>query len=318
MRTREYIARGLDPELARARAVGRFGDIHRVTNTCRRIGEGRERDMRRAEWLHELAQDARYALRQLARMPGFTVVAALTLAIGIGATTAIFSIVNAVVLRPLPFPEPDRLVRIYAHRRGNDASTAAANFVAWRDRARSFSQIVPVEFRNFTLVSGDRPAEQVTGAKVSADFFPALGTAMILGRPFSKDEDQVGRSNVVVLNERFWRSRFNGDSTILGRTIRLNALDHVIIGVAPAGSDVMSADANVWVPMAFTPEERADSRKGYLDVIARLAPGVSIAQAQTEMAGIAKQLEKAFDAPLGAQPLEERVVAAIVGVEGSV
>ena len=291
MRTREYIARGLDPELARAKAVGRFGDIQRVNTTCRRIGEGRERDMRRAEWIHELAQDARYALRQLARMPGFTIVAALTLAIGIGATTSIFSIVNAVVLRPLPFPDPDRLVRVYSSRRGADGSTAAANFVAWRDRAKSFSQIVPVEYRNFTLVTGDRPAEQVTGAKVSADFFPALGTRMVTGRPFSKDEDQVGRSNVVVLNERFWRSRFNADPAILGRTIRLNSLDHVIIGVAPAGSDVMSADANVWVPIAFTAEERADSRKGYLDVFARLAPGVSMAQAQSDMARIAKVLE---------------------------
>ena len=291
MRTREYIARGLDPELARAKAVGRFGDIQRVNHTCRRIGEGRERDMRRAEWFHELAQDARYALRQLARMPGFTTVAALTLAIGIGATTAIFSIVHAVVLRPLPFTDPDRLVRVYSNRRGADGSTSAANFNAWRERAKSFTHLVPVEYRNFTLITTDRPPEQVTGARVSADFFPALGVAMRLGRGFSKDEDQPGRANVAVLNERFWQSRFNGDSTIIGRTVRLNALEHVIIGVAPASSDVMSADANIWVPIAFTAEERADSRKGYLDVFARLAPGISMAQAQSEMSAIAKRLE---------------------------
>ena len=291
MRTREYIARGLDQEAARAKAVSRFGDIQRVNTTCRRIGEGRERDMRRAEWIHELAQDARYALRQLARMPAFTTVSALTLAIGIGATTAIFSIVHAVVLRPLPFAEPDRLVRVYANRRGDDASATAANFIAWRERAKSFTYIVPVEYRNFTLITGDRPAEQVTGARVSADFFPALETPMRLGRPFSKDEDQPGRANVAVLNERFWQSRFNSDPGIIGRTVRLNALDLVIIGVAPAAFDVMSADANVWVPIAFTAEERADSRKGYLDVFARLAPGVSIAQAQSEMTGIAKRLE---------------------------
>src|SRR4030095_4557543 len=173
MRTREYIARGLEPELARAKAIGRFGDLNRVNDTCRRIGEGRERDMRRAEWIHELAQDARYALRQLARMPGFTTVAALTLAIGIGAKTAIFSVGHAVFLRPLPFTEPDRLVRVYSNRRGSDGSTSAANFLAWRDRAKSFSHLVPVEYRNFTLITGDRPAEQVTGERVSVDFFPA-------------------------------------------------------------------------------------------------------------------------------------------------
>ena len=291
MRTREYIARGLDPELARAKAIGRFGDLKRVNDTCRRIGEGRERDMRRAEWIHEFLQDARYALRQLARMPGFTIVSALTLAVGIGATTAIFSIVNAVVLRPLPFPDPDRLVRVYSNRRGTDGSTSAANFIRWRESARSFSQIVPVEYRNFTLLTGDRPAEQVTGLRVSADFFPALGLGMRLGRPFSKEEDQQGRDNVVILNEKFWKSRFNGDSSIIGRSVRLNAVEHVVIGVISPAADVMTADANVWVPIAFTAEERADSRKGYLDVFARLAPGVSMAQAQSEMSAIAKRLE---------------------------
>ena len=291
MRTREYIARGVDPELARAKAIGRFGDIQRVNNTCRRIGEGRERDMRRAEWFHEFAQDARYAVRQLARMPGFTAVAALTLAIGIGATTAIFSIVHAVVLRPLPYHEPERLVRVYSIRRGSEGSTAAANFVRWRERARSFSSIVPVEFRNFTLVTDDRPAEQLTGARVSADFFTALGAQLLLGRSFTKDEDEPGRANVVVLNERYWRSRFNADSTIVGRAIRLNGVEHVVIGVAPSSADVMSSDASAWVPIAFTAEERADSRKGYLDVFARLAPGVSMAQAQSEISAIAKRLE---------------------------
>jgi len=291
MRTREYIARGLDPELARAKAIGRFGDLKRVNDTCRRIGEGRERDMRRAEWIREFVQDARYALRQLARMPGFTVVSALTLAVGIGATTAIFSIVYAVVLRPLPFPDPDRLVRVYTNRRGTDGSASAANFVRWRERSHSFSQLVPVEYRNFTLLTGDRPAEQVTGLRVSADFFPALGVGMRLGRPFSKDEDQPGHDNVVILNERFWKSRFNGDSSIIGRSIRLNAVEHVVIGVMSPAADVMTADANVWVPIAFTAEERADSRKGYLDVFARLAPGISMAQAQIEMSAIAKGLE---------------------------
>ena len=149
MRTREYIARGLDPELARARAIGRFGDLKRVNDTCRRIGEGRERDMRRAEWIHEFMQDARYALRQLARMPGFTVVSALTLAVGIGATTAFFSVVNAVVLRPLPFPDPDRLVRVllqpprygWQRQRRELRRVARARPVVLAARARGVSQL---------------------------------------------------------------------------------------------------------------------------------------------------------------------------------
>jgi putative ABC transport system permease protein len=291
MRTREYVERGIDPELARAKAVGRFGDIRRVNDTCRRIGEGRERDMRRAEWLHELAQDARYAVRQLIRMPGFTTVAAVTLAVGIGATTAIFSIVHAVVLRPLPFPEPERLVRIYSSRRGTEGSASAANFLAWRERSRSFTRIAPVEYRNFTLVTGDRPPEQVTGSRVSSDFFSLLGITTRLGRAFTPDEDQPGRDNVIVLSERFWRSRFNGDSSIVGRTIRLNGIETVVIGVVPTSADLMAADVSVWTPIAFTAQERADSRKGYLDVVARLAPGVSLAQAQSEMSAIAKRLE---------------------------
>jgi predicted permease len=312
MRTREYIARGLDPERARAKAIGRFGDLQRVNDTCRRIGEGRDRDMRRAEWMHELTQDARYALRQLTRMPGFTLVAALTLAIGIGATTAIFSIVNAVVLKPLPYPDPDRLVRVYSSRRGTDGSASAANFVAWRERAHSFSQLVPVEYRNFTLVTGDRPAEQVTGARVSSDFFPGVGIPLRLGRPFTKEEDQPGHSNVVVLSEAFWRKRFNGDSSVIGQPIRLNAEEHVIIGVIPASADVTANGAEVWVPIAFTPVERADSRKGYLDVFARLAPGVSVAQAQSEMTAIATRLEGELEDNKGSavriKPLSETLV----------
>src|SRR6185437_13280122 len=121
--------------------------------------------------------------------------------------------------------------------------------------------------------------------------FPALRVPMILGRPFSKDEDQPGHDNVVILSERFWRNRFNGDSGVIGRPVRLNAVEHVVIGVVSPSVGVMTADASVWLPSAFTAEERADSRKGYLDVFGRLAPGVSLAQAQSEMSAIAKRLE---------------------------
>jgi putative ABC transport system permease protein len=149
--------------------------------------------MRRAEWVHELVQDARYALRQLARMPGFTTVAALTLAIGIGATTAIFSVVHAVVLRPLAIqgarPARSRLLQSPWHRR----ELERRELPAWRDRAKSFSQLVPVEYRNFTLITGDRPPEQVTGERVSAISSRALRTTFRLGRVSARKRTSQAR-----------------------------------------------------------------------------------------------------------------------------
>jgi predicted permease len=290
MRVRELVARGMSPDAARADALRRFGDLAMVMTVCRRIGEGRDRDMRRAEYLDELSQDLRYALRQLRRTPAFTLIAALTLALGIGATTTIFSAVHAVVLRPLPFHESERLVRVRPTREDvpdDSRSATSGSFLAWRDQARSFERMAAAEFRNITIVEGDRPPQQAAGARVTADFFPMLGVAPALGRVFTAQDDQPGSNRVAVLSYELWRSHFNRDPGMVGRTVRLNSEDHVIIGVMPASFSVLRDGTALWLPIAFTPEQRTEERTGYLDVIARLRPGVTLAQARQEMTVVA-------------------------------
>ncbi|HJU64276.1 MAG TPA: ABC transporter permease, partial [Gemmatimonadaceae bacterium] len=300
MRVRDLVARGMSFEAARADALRRFGDLQAMMATCRRIGEGRDRDMRRAEYLDELRQDVRYALRQLVRTPGFTLVAALTLALGIGATATIFSAVHAVVLRPLPYRDPERLVRVRPMREDapdTDRSATAGTFLAWRDQARSFERIAAIEFRNITIVERDRPPQQAQGARVTADYFPMLGVAPALGRVFSEQEDQPGNDRVVVLSHELWRTHYNGDPRVVGSTVRLSSQDHLVVGVMPPAFDLLRGGTELWLPIAFTPEQRTDERTGYLEVIARLRPGVALDQARQEMTTItARHTEQLPDA----------------------
>src|SRR5215831_13734785 len=157
MRTRELVARGMDPTAARAAAIAKFGDLDAVNAECRDIGTSTEREMRRTEYFAELAHDARFAVRQLARTPLFTAVAVATLALGVGATTAIFSAVNAVVLRPFPFVRPDELTIVFTTWQGSDGSVAVGDFADWRSRASSFANMAAIRFVGMTLSTGDSP-----------------------------------------------------------------------------------------------------------------------------------------------------------------
>src|SRR5688572_12174878 len=192
------------------------------------------------DYTRELAHDARLAFRHLRRAPGFAAVAILTLGIGIGATTAIFSAVNAVVLRPLPFRAPDELVRVYATSPSTSASDEVSprTFAAWRRESRSFAAIAPIETRSFTFADGAQLPQQALGVRTTADYFPLLGIAPLIGRPFRAEEDRPGQSAVVVLSYRLWTTRFGADESVIGRTVRLNAVPHVIIGVMPPSFDV--------------------------------------------------------------------------------
>jgi putative ABC transport system permease protein len=239
-------------------------------------------------------QDLRYAARALRKSPGFTAIAALTLALGVGATTAIFSVVNAVMLRPLPFTEPDRLVRIWENNLERGWPTFAVshpNFLDWRSQSRAFESLAATNNAGFTWTSNGE-AEVVPGLRVTATFLPALKISPVLGRNFLASEDRPGgNTRVVLLGDGFWRRAFGADPTVVGRTITLNSQPHTIIGVLPP-SFRWGTNNDMLAPLAPDPaRNRGDHR---LAVIGRVAAGSSIDQARTELETIAARLGQQF------------------------
>jgi putative ABC transport system permease protein len=241
-----------------------------------------------------LLQDLRYALRSLLKSPGFTLVTLLTLALGIGANTAIFSVVNAVLLRALPFRDPDKLValrEIYGD--GQEGSTSGPNFLDWKKRNHTFQGVTASRGINLGLVSAGEP-EEITGATVDAEFFRVLGIDPILGRGFAEGEDQ-GQATVVVLSEALWRSRFGADSAVLGRTISLSGQPYTVIGVAPSNSTYFGP-IQAWLPLGYGQGTSAQRDSHSYDVVGRLKPGVTLSQAQADLSDIARALEREFPA----------------------
>jgi len=246
--------------------------------------------------------DIRYALRVLARTPSFAIAVIVVLALGIGANTAIFSIVNSVLLRPLPFDEPDALVRLF-HEPPQSAfpgihlfSVSPANFYDWKRDARSFDAIAIYRFRQFTLTGNGEPEAILAGA-VGADFFKVVRAHPLLGRVFLDEEDSPARSHVVVLSEGFWKSHFGGARDAVGRTMTLDGEAYTIVGVMPARFSIASwavAARDMWVPVAYTDAQRAVRENHNAQVIARLKPGVTAIQAQSEMDVISKRLEAQY------------------------
>ena len=289
MRARELIARGMDPAAARAQAIARFGDIRAVNAACRSIGNQREREMRRTEYLSELAYDARFAIRQLLKAPGFTAVAVMTLALGVGATTAIFSAVQAVVLRPFPYAAPDRLVFAMTHWPFGDGNASVGDYAEWRKRSKSFSEMTAFQFLGVTMTNGETP-DRITKAAVTASMFATYGAKPRLGRAFTADEDQPGRNNVMVLSDGLWRRAFAADSAVLGRSISLGGVPHTIIGVMPPGFDPTDSHEEAWTPIGFTPGQIAQHDEHYLTVVGRLAPGITLQAARREMEAIGQQM----------------------------
>ncbi|HJR62254.1 MAG TPA: ABC transporter permease [Gemmatimonadaceae bacterium] len=293
MVTRELEAAGMDPASAHTEALRRFGDLKGVTSRCREIGARTEREMRRSEYLSELRQDGSYALRQLARAPMFSAIAILTLAVGIGATTAIFSVVQSVVLRPFSFANPERVVFVAERWKDLDGNVSAGNYVDWREQSRSFEHLAAIDYLNVTLADPEAP-DRVLGAQVTANFFPMLGVAPQLGRTFTAEEDQPGNEQVVVLSHEMWTTRFAANPSVLGQSIQLNGRPYVVIGVMPPGFDPTVSDEQLWMPVAFTPERRAEHDEHYLVVMGRLARGVSAEQANAEMVSIMRGLAQRY------------------------
>jgi len=247
--------------------------------------------------MQTLFQDLRYGARMLLKKPGFTLIAIVTLALGIGASTAIFSVVNAVLLRALPFQQPDQLVRIWESNPGANLLTFSAtfpNFIDWRDQNNVYSHMAAYREDGFNLTSGAEP-ERVIGVRVTAGFFPTLGVTPIAGRWFLPAEDQPGGDRVVVVSYGMWQHRFGGDPKLIGRQLALDGETFTVVGIMPPNVTFPRDAVELWIPYALNPQQ-ADRISHFLRVIARLKPGVTLEQARAEMSAIARRLEQAYPA----------------------
>ena len=245
--------------------------------------------------------EIRFALRQLRKSPAFTFIAILTLALGIGANTAIFSVVNAVILRPLPYKAPDQLVWIWETSPKNDIEfepLSYPNFTDFREQAQSFAAVGAFTNASPILAGADGEPERVTGAAVVGDFFTVLGIEPVLGRKFAAHENEDGKNRVTILSHAFWQRRFGADPNLVGQQIQLNGNQYTVVGVMPPSfQDPVAAakrPVELWMPLAISEGMRNARRGDFLQVIARLKPGVGIDQARAELKGIAARLEQQY------------------------
>jgi predicted permease len=247
--------------------------------------------------LGELGQDLRFAARQLAKSPGFTFVAVLTLALGIGATTAIFSVVYGVLLRPLPYPQPDRLVRpFFIDTKGElHGAFSPPNFLDFQAASRALSGVAGVHGGTLNLSGDGSEAERLPAAWVSANYFSVLGTRPLAGRTFAPGEDRPGAPRVAILSEEIWRRRFGGDPRVVGRSLTLSGDPYQVVGVLRHGERFPSG-ADVWVPMVFSPDEIAQRGAVFFSALGRLAPGATLERAQAEASLIGRRLRDQFPA----------------------
>jgi putative ABC transport system permease protein len=313
----EAISRGLARQQAAAHAIAQIPDWNLLAQEIRRAEqpianeiasrvpqEWREafheehfRKHRGGNMFADLLQDIRYAFRMLRKSPGFTSIVVLTLALGIGANATIFSVINAVLLRPLPYSQPEQLVRIYESNPGKGwptFSVAPPNFLDWRAQSHLIEKMAAYEPNGFSYTSGDTP-EHWSGPSVTEGFFEVLKAQPELGRTFSSDEFQAGKDHVIVISDALWRSAFAADRAVLGKNVSLDGQAYTVIGVMGPQFQFPSIASQVWTPLVFTPDEIQNERGGhYLGDIARLANGVTAAQAQAEMAGIAARLAKQY------------------------
>jgi putative ABC transport system permease protein len=238
-----------------------------------------------------LLQDLRFGLRLLLRQPAFTLIVVLTLALGIGANTAIFSVVNGVLLRPLPYPAPERLVAVWGfHPEIGQESASLPDFRDWREGATSFESLAAYAPTFFNL-TGDGEPERVSALRVTANFFQTLGVSPVRGRAFEQGEDLRGSNTVAVVSHGFWKRRLGANPAVLGQTLTLNGVPHTLVGIAPEDFR-FHAEAEVWAPLETNSE--AGRRSDFLRVIGRLAPGATLESAQTELRAVASRLSQQY------------------------
>ena len=243
--------------------------------------------------MEALTQDLRYGIRMMLRHRAFTAVAVLTLGLGIGANTAIFSVVNSVVLRPLPFEQPDRIIRMYGtFSGGNQASTSPPDFLDYKAQNSTFEDFAAFRFSSYNL-TGDGDPERILSADISTNFFRALGVKPIKGRDFLPEEEQPGNAQVAIVSESFWQHRFGRSPSIVGQTVTLDGKNHTIVGVVSDAARLYD-DFDVWVPLTFQNEGMKVRRFHFLRAIGRLKPGITIQQAKADLDSISIGLEKLY------------------------
>jgi len=294
LRTRELVERGLEPKIARDTVLSRIGDLGQLKRTCVDLGRKREREMRLTRFIEEFRDDVRVAVRQLAKAPGFTIVATITLALGIGVNSAIFALVDATLLRPLPFHEPDRLVAVWERTdRTAHGFASPLNMQDWNQRTRSFELISGfVPGMGAMVMSGSAgTAETVSRQWVMAGIFDVLGVKPLVGRTFHPDDNEQ-RKNMVVLSEGFWRTRYGGDPSIVGRDVRFDGEPYTVVGVAPKEFTLLG-DTAMWGLRWIPPGPQFRAAYGFQGV-GRLKPGVTLEQAQADIATVASGLAKEF------------------------
>jgi len=295
MRVRELIARGMSPPDARAEAERIFGDMRAIRDACVTIDERRLRRHERREGVDDMMRDVRFAARSLRKSPGFTLMAIICVALGVGVTTTIFSAVDGILLRPLPYPNADRLVAIYSRLAAKGATginISYEDYLSWRDENRTFSQLGIWTWTNNTL-AGEGDAERVEGAGVTANLFPLLGVRPIIGRSFTPSEELPGNDRVIMLSYGLWQRRFAGDPGIVGSSIQVDGLPYTVIGVMPPRFNFPDR-GQVWVPFPNDDWRSGRGNRGYAGAIGRLKPGVTLAAAQADLDVISKRLQQAY------------------------
>lgn len=295
MRTRELIEGGMEPARARETATRRMGDVARVKRTMAEEGRKRDRELGMALWLEELRDDVVFALRQLRNAPIFTLVAVTTLALGIGANSAIFALVDASLLRPLPYAEPDRLVTIWETTATNARNFASPlNMLDWQSRSRTVDKIAGFtpEVASMVMAGRDGNSETVSRQWVTGAIFDVLGVKPIAGRTFLPEEEQK-RAAVVVLSEGFWESRFNRDPALVGTEIKLDGGLWTVVGIMPKEFEILGR-TSVWA-MRSVANLPPRARAAYaLQVVGRMKPGVAIEAAQADLSAVATGLAAEF------------------------
>ena len=297
---KDNVAAGMRPEDAERSARLDFGSLDQIKEECREVS--------RTHWIETLVQDVRFGLRVLGKSRRFAAGAIITLGLGIGASTAIFSLVNAVMLRPFPYKQAERLVYIWTPNRNlpqvplEALGPMYADFFDLQRECRSFSSMAMFDNNGFNL-EAEGVARRVGGTRVDASFFSTLGVAPELGRTIGADDDQPGHGHTVVIADGLWRSEFGGQADVLGRELKLNGEEYRIIGVMPRGflypqstelkyGDTNEKSTDVWIPMALTAQQKADRDNTDAFAIARLRPGVSVEQAQAEVGTLMERLDQ--------------------------